>query len=78
MSFQNGCGLPRPPVLGKAVNLTRRLLLILPPSPFQGKAVYFVSNNSSKSRAEYMQKFKKLDIEAYEVRCWSLIGHVIF
>ena len=30
--------------------------------------MYFVSNNSSKSRAEYMDKFKKLEIEAYEVR----------
>ena len=34
---------------------------------FQGKAVYFVSNNSSKSRVEYLQKFKQLDFEAHEV-----------
>ena len=35
----------------------------------QGKAVYFVSNNSSKSRQGYLQKFITLGIEAYEVWC---------
>lgn len=33
----------------------------------QGKKVCFVSNNSSKSRAEYLQRFQKLGITAYEV-----------
>ena len=33
----------------------------------KGKAVYFVSNNSSKSRVEYLEKFKLLDFEAHEV-----------
>lgn len=32
----------------------------------KGKAVYFVSNNSSKSRVEYLEKFKLLDFEAHE------------
>lgn len=32
----------------------------------QGKAVYFVSNNSSKSRKEYMASFDRLGFEAYE------------
>ena len=33
----------------------------------QGKKVCFVSNNSSKSRAEYLQRFHKLGMTAHEV-----------
>ncbi len=39
--------------------------------------MYFVSNNSSKSRAEYLQKFDKLDFEAYEVRILQYIVIVL-
>ncbi|CAG8792332.1 17891_t:CDS:2, partial [Dentiscutata erythropus] len=31
-----------------------------------GKRILFVTNNSSKSRADYLLKFKKLNIEANE------------
>lgn len=43
------------------------LVLIFHCTFLQEKSVYFVTNNSSKSRAEYLQKFKKLAFEAYEV-----------
>ncbi|KAF0508340.1 p-nitrophenyl phosphatase [Gigaspora margarita] len=32
----------------------------------KGKKLLFVTNNSAKSRANYLEKFKKLNIEAYE------------
>jgi ribosomal protein L30E len=44
----------------------------------KGKKVCFVSNNSSKSRAEYLQRFHKLGMTAYEVTqcCVCLVcGH---
>jgi ribonucleotide monophosphatase NagD (HAD superfamily) len=37
------------------------------------KSILFVSNNSTKSRLEYQEKFKKLGIEAYEVRFFLFI-----
>lgn len=33
-----------------------------------GKQLVFVTNNSTKSRADYKKKFDKMGIEAYEVR----------
>ncbi|RIB02303.1 2-phosphoglycolate phosphatase [Gigaspora rosea] len=33
---------------------------------FIGKKLLFITNNSAKSRANYLEKFKKLNIEAYE------------
>ncbi|CAG8460710.1 6136_t:CDS:2 [Cetraspora pellucida] len=36
-----------------------------------GKKLLFVTNNSSRSRADYVEKFKKLDIEAYEDEIFS-------
>lgn len=36
-------------------------------SLFQGKRIFFVTNNSSKSRAQYMKKFEKFGIEGYKV-----------
>ncbi len=35
----------------------------------QGKSVYFVSNNGSKSREEYLEKLVKLGFEAHKVHC---------
>ena len=35
---------------------------------FQGKRVFFVTNNSSKSRAAYLKKFENFGIEACKVR----------
>ena len=34
----------------------------------QGKRIFFVTNNSSKSRAQYLKKFEKFGIEARKVR----------
>lgn len=34
----------------------------------QGKKLGFVTNNSSKSRQEYMQRFQKLGMTVYEVK----------
>ena len=42
----------------------------------QGKKVCFVSNNSSKSRAEYLQRFRKLGMTAYEVTSYVLKMYV--
>lgn len=35
---------------------------------FQGKRVFFATNNSSKSRMAYLKKFEKFGIVAYEVK----------
>ena len=32
----------------------------------QGKKVYFVTNNGSKSRLQYLEKLQKMGFEAYE------------
>ena len=34
----------------------------------KGKQLVFVTNNSTKSRADYKKKFDKMNIEAYEAR----------
>jgi ribonucleotide monophosphatase NagD (HAD superfamily) len=46
----------------QVVNYTQVVSVLL-----QGKKMSFVTNNSSKSRAEYLEKFHKLGMTAYEV-----------
>ena len=61
------------PVVSDSTSL---LSLSLYLAALQGKKMCFVSNNSSKSRAEYLQRFQKLGMTAYKVwlalsLCWD-------
>lgn len=47
--------------------ITPCMVSVTAPSLLQGKAVYFVSNNSSKSREEYLHKLHQQGIQAQEV-----------
>ena len=42
-----------------------------------GKKLVFVTNNSTKSRADYKKKFDKLGIEAYEVSRPAFLGSAV-